>query len=131
MPPAKAKATTTADTTIHPFLPVQLFSLISVSPFWFLFPVSSKVADSIFLGHYLRSSLPSLIPENVRQGLRRRKDGRGERRSPDMGVQQDASTNETIVWVTFYEIIKIETCCGKREGFSDNKSQVVRRYFRS
>jgi hypothetical protein len=35
---------------------------------------------------------------------------------------------ETIVWVTFYEIIKIETCCGKRKGFSDNKSQVVRRY---
>jgi len=32
--------------------------------------------------------------------------GRGERRSPDMGVQQDAPTNETIVPVTFWEIIK-------------------------
>jgi hypothetical protein len=32
---------------------------------------------------------------------------RGELRSPDMGVQQDAPTNETIVLVTFYENIII------------------------
>jgi hypothetical protein len=31
--------------------------------------------------------------------------GRGERRSPEMGVRQDAPTIEPIVWVTFYEII--------------------------
>jgi hypothetical protein len=31
--------------------------------------------------------------------------GRGERRSPDMGIQQDAPTNETIVLMSFYEII--------------------------
>jgi hypothetical protein len=30
-------------------------------------------------------------------------------RSPIMGVRPDAPTIETIVWVTFYEIIKIES----------------------
>jgi hypothetical protein len=54
--------------------------------------------------------------------------GRGERRSPDMGVQQDAPTNETIGPVTFYEIInfvryvfgKITSCpCLKTWGVGE------------
>jgi len=51
--------------------------------------------------------------------------GRGERRSPDMGVQQDAPTNETTVLSTFCEINKIKHQGIEEKAKNNRKAQAV------